>query len=106
MRGALLAVVAVLAAVHIVNIYELAGFVFVVGVLSLLYDAAHQSYLPRLVPPVSLTVANARLEQTTALAQTTGPFIGGALVAAIGAPGRRGRRSGWGWCWPPSGSGR
>lgn len=85
-RGALLMVVAALAAVHIVNIYELAGFVFVFGVLSLLYDTAHQSYLPRLVPPTSLTGANARLEQTTALARTTGPFIGGSLVAAIGAP--------------------
>jgi MFS family permease len=85
-RGSLLAAVAVLAALHMVNIYELAAFVFVFGVLSLLYDAAHQSYLPRLVPPGSLTVANARLEQTTALAQTTGPFIGGSLVAAIGAP--------------------
>lgn len=85
-RGSLLALVAILAALHEVNIYELAGFVFVFGGLSLLYDAAHQSYLPRLVPPASLTVANARLEQTTALAQTTGPFIGGSLVAAIGAP--------------------
>lgn len=85
-RGSLLAAVAVLAAVHVVNIYELVGFVFVFGGLSLLYDAAHQSYLPRLVPPARLTAANARLEQTTALAQTTGPFIGGSLVAAIGAP--------------------
>ncbi|MBS2553632.1 MFS transporter [Catenulispora sp. NL8] len=85
-RGTLLAVVAVLAAIHIVDIYELTGFVFVFGALSLLYDAAHQSYLPRLVPPTSLTVANARLEQTTALAQTTGPFLGGSLVAALGAP--------------------
>jgi MFS family permease len=85
-RGILLAVVAGLAAAHMVTIYELAGAVFVLGILSLLYDAAHQSYLPRLVPASSLTVANARLEQTTALAQTTGPFIGGSLVAAIGAP--------------------
>lgn len=85
-RGGLLALIAGLAAAGLVTIYELAGFVFVFGTLSLLYDAAHQSYLPRLVPPTSLTVANARLEQTTALAQTTGPFLGGSLVGAIGAP--------------------
>jgi MFS family permease len=85
-RGVLLALVAVLAAAHRMDIYGLAGFVVVFGALSLLYDAAHQSYLPRLVPPDSLTVANARLEQTSAIAQTTGPLLGGSLVAAIGAP--------------------
>ncbi|MBM9504387.1 MFS transporter [Actinacidiphila acididurans] len=86
MRGGLLALVAALAAAHMMSVYGLMAFVVVFGALSLLYDAAHQSYLPRLVPPVSLMRANARLEQTTALAQTTGPFIGGSLVAAIGAP--------------------
>lgn len=85
-RGALLALVAGLAAAHMMSIYGLAGFIAVFGALSLLYDAAHQSYLPRLVPAASLATGNARLEQTTALAQTTGPFLGGALVAAIGAP--------------------
>jgi len=85
-RGTLLALVASLAAADMMNIYALAAFVAVFGALSLLYDASHQSYLPRLIPPAGLTTANARLEQTTALAQTTGPFIGGSLVAAIGAP--------------------
>ncbi|HEU5331564.1 MAG TPA: MFS transporter [Actinocrinis sp.] len=85
-RGGLLALIAGLAAAHMMSIYGLMLFVAVFGALSLLYDAAHQSYLPRLVPPVSLMHANARLEQTTALAQTTGPFLGGALVTAIGAP--------------------
>jgi MFS family permease len=85
-RGGLLALVAGLAAAHLMNVYGLMAFVVVFGALSLLYDAAHQSYLPRLVPPASLMPANARLEQTTALAQTTGPFLGGSLVAAIGAP--------------------
>lgn len=85
-RSGLLALIAGLAAAHLLSIYGLALFVAVFGVLSLLYDAAHQSYLPRLVPPRSLIQANARLEQTTALAQTTGPFLGGSLVAATGAP--------------------
>ncbi|MDI2125762.1 MFS transporter [Yinghuangia seranimata] len=86
LRAALLALVAGLAAAHLMSIYGLMAFVAVFGALSLLYDAAHQSYLPSLVPPTLLTRANARLEQTTALAQTTGPFLGGSLVAAIGAP--------------------
>ena len=85
-RGVLLAAVAVLAATHLLNIYELAAFMAVFGALSLLYDASHQSYLPRLVPPAGLTTANARLQQTSALAQTTGPALGGTLVTALGAP--------------------
>lgn len=85
-RGALLATVAILAATHLLNIYELAAFMAVFGVLSLLYEASHQSYLPRLVPPAGLTSANARLQQTSALAQTTGPALGGTLVTTLGAP--------------------
>lgn len=85
-RGVLLGAVAGLAAAHMMDVYGLIAFVAVFGVLSLFYEAAHQSYLPRLVPPESLTVANARLEQTTAIAQTTGPLLGGSLVAAVGAP--------------------
>ncbi len=56
------------------------------GALSLLYDAAHQSYLPRLVPRELLTQANARMEQSAAVAQTTGPVLAGFLVKAVGAP--------------------
>jgi MFS family permease len=86
LRGGLLALVAGLAVARLMSVYGLMVFVVVFGTLSLLYEAAHQSYLPRLVPPSALRQANARLEQTTAVAQTTGPFLGGSLVAAIGAP--------------------
>ncbi|NUR59727.1 MAG: MFS transporter [Catenulispora sp.] len=85
-RGGLLATIAILAATHLLTIYELAAFMAVFGALSLLYDASHQSYLPRLVPPAGLTAANARLQQTSALAQTTGPALGGTLVTVLGAP--------------------
>lgn len=50
------------------------------------YDAAHQSYLPRLVPTPLLTEANTRLAQTSSVAQTVGPMIAGWLVKAISAP--------------------
>jgi hypothetical protein len=56
------------------------------GALSLLYDAAHQSFPPVLVPGPLLTPAYARLEQTSAVAQTGGPVLAGALVKVIGAP--------------------
>ena len=85
-RAALLALIAVLALSGALNVPALTLLVAVFGVLSLLYEAAHQSYLPRLVPPAALTPANARMEQSASLAQTTGPFLGGSLVAAVGAP--------------------
>ena len=54
--------------------------------MSLFNDAATQSYLPRLVPKWALVPANARLGQSSAVAQTTGPLAGGGLVGLIGAP--------------------
>jgi MFS family permease len=85
-RAALLALIPLLAFVHWLSMPVLVGFVAVFGVLALLYDAAHQSYLPRLVPPTLLTQANARLEQSGAVAQTTGPVLAGGLVKLVGAP--------------------
>ncbi|MFI7427362.1 MFS transporter [Micromonospora sp. NPDC049836] len=85
-RAALLALVAVLALAGALGVGLLMALVAAFGALSLLYEAAHQSYLPRLVPPADLTRANARMEQSGSLAQTTGPFLGGAVVAAVGAP--------------------
>lgn len=60
----------------------MAGF----GLLSLVNDAASQSFLPRLVPREVLLPANARLNQSAAVAQTSGPVVAGTLVTALGAP--------------------
>jgi predicted MFS family arabinose efflux permease len=56
------------------------------GVLTLLNDAASQSFLPRLVPQSALLAANARIDQGSAVAQTSGPLLAGALISALGAP--------------------
>src|SRR4051794_4754140 len=60
----------------------MAGF----GLLSLVHDAASQSFVPRLVPPPLLTQANARLDQSDAVAETSGPALAGALVSLLTAP--------------------
>lgn len=60
----------------------MAGF----GLLSVCNDAAHQSFLPRLLPRSVLPRANARLEQSNAAAQTSGPLLAGGLVTWLGAP--------------------
>lgn len=61
-------------------------FVALFGVMTLLNDAASQSFMPRLAPPHALLAANARLDQGAAVAQTSGPLVAGALVTALGAP--------------------
>ena len=52
----------------------------------MLSDGAARSFLPRLVPRDSLLAANARLDQSSSVAQTSGPLLAGALVTALGAP--------------------
>ncbi len=64
----------------------LMGFVALFGLMTLLNDAANQSFLPRLAPASALVAANARLDQGAAVAQTAGPVLAGALVTALGAP--------------------
>jgi MFS family permease len=85
-RGLLLIAVPVLVVTHLLSIVVLMGFMAVFGVLSLIHDAAFQSFLPRLVPSSLLTAANARLDQSDAVAQTSGPALAGGLVSLLGAP--------------------
>ncbi|MFE7507539.1 MFS transporter [Promicromonospora sp. NPDC057488] len=85
-RGLLLGSVPLLWWAGALNIPVLVGFMAVLGLASLLNDAASQSFVPRLVPRGSLVRANARLDQTGAVAQASGPAIGGALTTALGAP--------------------
>lgn len=63
-----------------------AAVLFVGGALSVLEVAARQSFLPRLVPRSALLSANARIDQGDTVALTSGPALGGGMVAVIGAP--------------------
>jgi predicted MFS family arabinose efflux permease len=84
-RAALLTLIAVLVFAGWMTMPMLIGFVAVFGAMSLFYEAAHQSFLPRLVSPHLLTDANARMEQSGSVAQSAGPMLGGVVVAAVGA---------------------
>lgn len=64
----------------------LAALVFVLGTSTVFYHAAHQSYLPSLVPARLLPRANARVEQTMTVAESVGPLISGVLIRALSAP--------------------
>lgn len=85
-RGLLLTAIPVLAVTHRLSMAALLAFMAVFGLMSLFNDAAHQSFLPRIVPTHLLIAANARLNQSDAVAQTCGPALGGGLVSLLTAP--------------------
>ncbi|WP_256839279.1 MFS transporter [Ornithinimicrobium faecis] len=63
-----------------------AALVFVAGTAALSATAAHQSFLPRLVPTSALSRANARIEQSMTGAEAVGPLLAGVLVRTVSAP--------------------
>ncbi len=85
-RGVLLLAIPVLAVTHQLRLGVLIAVLVVFGTLSLVNDAAFQSFVPRLVPARRLTSAHARLDQSDAVAQTSGPALAGGLVSLLGAP--------------------
>lgn len=85
-RGVLLVAIPLLATTHDLTLTTLVVFMAMFGLLSLVNDAAAQSFLPRLVPRHLLVAANARLDQSDAVAQTSGPAVAGALVSLLSAP--------------------
>jgi MFS family permease len=85
-RGILLGLIPLLWLLGALSLPVLLVIVAAIGVLTLLNDSSTQSYLPRLVPREGLLGANARLDQSAAVAQTSGPLIAGGLVSLVGAP--------------------
>jgi MFS family permease len=85
-RGVLLIAIPVLALTHHLTLVALVAFMVLFGLLSLLNDAATRAFLPRMVPASLLTAANARLDQSSSVAQTSGPALAGALLALVTAP--------------------
>lgn len=84
--AATLLVIPALWALDELSLWAVAVVLFFFGTLNVIEFAAVQSFLPRLVPRSGLLAANARLDQSETVAQTTGPVVGGGLVALLGAP--------------------
>jgi MFS family permease len=85
-RAALLCAVPLLVWRDLLSVPVLVAIMAVFGLASLVNDAAHQSFLPRLLPRETFPWANARLEQSAAAAETSGPAVAGGLVSWLGAP--------------------
>jgi MFS family permease len=85
-RAALLIIVPTMALTGSLTVWALAAFMAIFGLVSLFGDAATQAFVPRLLPRALLTRAHARIDQSSAVAQTSGPALAGGLVSLVGAP--------------------
>ncbi|GEK23176.1 MFS transporter [Cellulomonas xylanilytica] len=81
-----LATIPVLAATGHLAVGWLVVLMAVFGLCTLVGDAAFQSFVPRVVPTGLLGPAHARLDQSDAVAQASGPALAGGLISVLGAP--------------------
>jgi MFS family permease len=84
-RAILLALVPVLWALGVLQIWQLFLVALGVGVLSLFFDLSYQAYLPSIVSRELLLQRNSQLQASTSVTQLAGPGVAGLLVQAIGA---------------------
>jgi MFS family permease len=85
-RAVLLAVIPILWATHELRMWHLLAIQFVVGISTVFFDVAYQSYLPSLVDRADLVEGNAKLQVTASTATVAGPSVAGALISALTAP--------------------
>jgi MFS family permease len=82
-RALVLAVVPMLALENRLSIGALLVVAFTMGLVSVAFDVAYQSYIPDLIPEELLASANSRLELSRSATQLLGPLAGGAMVATM-----------------------
>jgi MFS family permease len=85
-RAVLLATIPIAYAFGALTVWHLLAVTFAVGVLTVFFDVAYQSYLPFLVDRDHLIEGNSKLQLTVSIAQVGGPSLSGGLIAAITAP--------------------
>ena len=85
-RAVLLAAIPILWAAGALRMWHLLVLQFVIGIFTVFFDVAYQSYLPALVDREQLVDGNAKLQVTVSTAQVTGPGLSGVLIAAVTAP--------------------
>jgi MFS family permease len=85
-RAALLASVPIAYAFDALTIWQLYAVGFFVGIATVFFDVAYQSYLPSLVERAQLVEGNSKLEISRSAAQTGGPGFAGLLIGLLKAP--------------------
>jgi MFS family permease len=85
-RALVLASVPLAYAFDAFTIWQLYAVGFLMGVLTVFFDVAYQSYLPALVRREDLPEGNSKLEISRSGAQLAGPALAGALLEIVTAP--------------------
>jgi MFS family permease len=85
-RAVLLTLIPILWAFGVLRIWHLLVLQFVIGVFTVFFDVAYQSYLPALIEREHLVDGNSKLQLTVSVAQVGGPSMTGGLIAAVTAP--------------------
>jgi len=85
-RAVVLGSIPVAALFHVLRLEQLYIAAFLAGLLSTIFGAAYQPYLPTLVRPDQLVEGNSKLEVSRAIARVSGPSLGGVLVGLLSAP--------------------
>ncbi len=85
-RAILLLLIPLLWATHTLRMWHLLVLSFVIGVFTVFFDVAYQSYLPSLIEREHLIEGNSKLQLTVSVTQVAGPSASGALIAALTAP--------------------
>jgi MFS family permease len=85
-RAGLLASIPIAYWMDVLTIWQLYGVGFFVGIATVFFDIAYQSYLPALVERQQIIDGNAKLEISRSAAQLGGPGIAGLLVGWLRAP--------------------
>ena len=85
-RAVLLAYIPIAWALGILDIWQLMVLQFVIGIFTVFFDVAYQSYLPSLVDRDQLVEGNSKLQTTVSAAQIGGPGLAGVLIGVLTAP--------------------
>jgi MFS family permease len=85
-RAVLLATIPIAYALDALTLGHLYVVGFLVGVCTVFFDVAYQSYLPALVDRRQLVEGNSKLEISRSTSQLAGPGAAGGIVSALGAP--------------------
>jgi Na+/melibiose symporter-like transporter len=85
-RTGLLLIVPLCYVLNILSMPILLAVLFLIGACTLLYDVAHQSYLPAILRGPQLGVANGRLMAMESATGVAGPALAGIAVARLTGP--------------------
>jgi len=85
-RAVLLATIPLAYALGELTLTQLYIVGFLVGIHTVFFDVAYQSYLPQIVDRETLVEGNSKLQMTVSGAAIAGPGLSGGLIALVSAP--------------------